>query len=792
MALVKYTNWAVDAGGNTIASSDYDVRDTSGTLVQIYSDSSGTTKTNPSTADASGKIEFYVDKGVYDITVGSGLSASTQRVTVGGPDVAFFSSRSEAVSAIAADSAEIEDKFMIFDGTVWYKYSSGATAISDMAGWLPADDVFPEHFQENTTPGTTDMADGINAMIAYAKSDDTVQRMLFKAKYLIGSPIDFSDVGGDRYDIVGGSSIGATEITVAYHGYGADAVSGAAFSFGDPDSPAYQTAFAVSGFYFKRASSSYRSPIGIEGASLAQSRFDDITFGSWSNINFSLNTPQNVRGMDITTFGGGLSFEYKDASAVTVTQSGTTLTATGAIFSASDVGKTVGIWGTGGSDYRRKAVITGYTSATQVTVAKSVTDATARNLYFGSPFASISSGGTTLTADASCFTTDHVGLVIWIKGAGANGGLHRAKITSYTSATQVEIDTAAESTVTTAEFGVPAFEIYSDDAIGNGASDNRFYGLQIENHKGIGVCLYDNDRLHLDGKIHSNQDISSPDLYSISTIWSDRWGGSFYGDWDAQYIGEHRSWFGNQTTSLHIPSLNSRSARDEVIAHIGLRSPTFEGAVVHFGEITTIGDSSTAEVVGDMITDDNSPIAGYALSGTFSRSEYDLNRSFLGNNVSSDRDGALEAASVSFDGGTNVLDSFIDRTSWTPVVADAPSGGNVAGGVFTGQYCKVGPLIVLSFRLTTIDTTGMTAGNPLYIRGLPVAMAAGTNNIVTGSLRVENIATGDKPVTPFGDDGDSALLLYVNNTGAASATLKVSDLTSGTAAIRGSIVYMAN
>lgn len=171
MTLVKYTNWAVDAGGNTIASSDYDVRDTSGTLVQIYSDSSGTTKTNPSTADTSGKIEFYVDKGVYDITVGSGISATTTRAPIGGPDVAYFDSRADAV---AASDAELDGRSLIFDGTVWYKRSAGATAIPDMQGWLPEGDITPLHFQENTTPGTTDMATGFAAMFAYWETIDVV------------------------------------------------------------------------------------------------------------------------------------------------------------------------------------------------------------------------------------------------------------------------------------------------------------------------------------------------------------------------------------------------------------------------------------------------------------------------------------------------------------------------------------------------------------------------------------------------------------------------------------------
>lgn len=135
MALVKYQNWAVDEAGNIVASSAYEVRDTAGVLVSIYSDAGGTAASNPGTATAGGLIEFYAEKGVYDITAGGGPSATTQRAVIGGPDVAYFASRAEAVAAVAAGSAEIEGKSLIFDGLTWYKAVTGSTDIGDMHGW---------------------------------------------------------------------------------------------------------------------------------------------------------------------------------------------------------------------------------------------------------------------------------------------------------------------------------------------------------------------------------------------------------------------------------------------------------------------------------------------------------------------------------------------------------------------------------------------------------------------------------------------------------------------------------
>jgi hypothetical protein len=596
------------------------------------------------------------------------------------------------------------------------------------------------------------------------------------------------DTGGLRYEVEGGSNIASTKVICDYNGYGSGTTYGPCFEFGDKSSPSYQTAVALNGFLFTKGPNCTRPPLAISADSWAQSRINDITSGGWNNTVISLNTPQNVRGTNITTFGGGVSFEYKDSSAVTVTQSGTTLTADGAIFSSSDVGKTVGIWGIG-TDYRRRAVITSFTDSQNVEVAKDVTDATARRLIFASPFASMTAGSPTLTADANCFTADHVGLVLWVKGAGDNSGLLRAEITAFVSSSQVTLSLNAETTTTTSEFCVAAMEIWSDEVnLSNGASDNRFYGVQIEDHNGVGLCVYDSDILHIDGKIHSEQTVSSDD-YSLSTIWADRWAGSFYGDWDAQYLGEHRAWFGNQTSTLHINNLHSRSARDEVIAHIGPRATTFEGASIVFGNVTVTGSSSTSNIRGEMITDDNLTIPGYVLEGSFTRPEYDETRVFLGKSAFATNDGELAAESISFDNLGNNLDAYERATAFTPEIADAASGGNTATGVIQGVYERIGNLMFVSLRLANIDTTGMTGGNDLYIRNLPEPLRGGAANIVTGGARLDNV-TFSGNVQVFADDADDYFLLYDCTSGSAASPLTVSALSSGTAAIRLSIVYL--
>lgn len=81
MARYPYTNWAVDQAGNVLNGAAFEVRTSAGVLVPtIYAaETGGTTVANPGTADSSGKITFWIDDGIYDITIGSGASEVTER-----------------------------------------------------------------------------------------------------------------------------------------------------------------------------------------------------------------------------------------------------------------------------------------------------------------------------------------------------------------------------------------------------------------------------------------------------------------------------------------------------------------------------------------------------------------------------------------------------------------------------------------------------------------------------------------------------------------------------------------
>lgn len=448
-------------------------------------------------------------------------------------------------------------------------------------------------------------------------------------KYKITSYLDFTFIGGERGEIIGGDgTFEVATIIVDFDGYTTDS----AFKLGDSNSPSYQAGISISGFKFEKGSSSSYQPIGINAASLAQSRISNITVGSWNNTFLSLATPQNCRFENITLFSGGKSWLYKNSSGITVTQSSTTVTASASIFSASDVGHTISFWGSAPNYQRRKAKITTYISPTQVIVDFDFTDTAPKVLYFDAPYVSINSGSSTLTADSSCFSPNDVGLIVYIKNAGLNGRLLRAKIQSYISATQVTISTNASNTATNVEFTCPAVEIYTHSGASNGGSDNTFMNLQVENHRATGVVMHDQDLLcFVNSKIHAEQ---TPDLtipaFSQSALWLDQVSGYFQGGTQAQYLDDSKIYAVYQTSLFNFESISIRTAYNETVFEIDSKAPGFEGGLLNIGDLALAGAYS-GKSIDELIVDNNTTSKGYFIAGTISYDEYNQTRTYVGN-----------------------------------------------------------------------------------------------------------------------------------------------------------------
>lgn len=131
------------------------------------------------------------------------------------------------------------------------------------------------------------------------------------------------------------------------------------------------------------------------------------------------------------------------------------------------------------------------------------------------------------------------------------------------------------------------------------------------------------------------------------------------------------------------------------------------------------------------------------------------------------------------------------ENTWSAVLSDAASGGNVATiGTNYASYIKIGKLVMASFRLLSITTAGMTAGNTLQLQGLPFLSFNNSNYRATGTVRLDNVAfTGYVMVIMSGNVTNASFVEHTS--GAAANFIIVSDLTSGTASLTGQITYIA-
>lgn len=141
--------------------------------------------------------------------------------------------------------------------------------------------------------------------------------------------------------------------------------------------------------------------------------------------------------------------------------------------------------------------------------------------------------------------------------------------------------------------------------------------------------------------------------------------------------------------------------------------------------------------------------------------------------------------------GTSELFDDYEEGTWTPVVSDASSSGNNASGTFNGYYTKIGNRVLVDCSLTNANTSGMTAGNDLFITGLPFPTANVTGTVIyTGAVVMHSVATSGNSAAGL-QDNQNYLRIYETVSGATFDYITVGDLTSGSADIRFSLTYEA-
>jgi hypothetical protein len=136
--------------------------------------------------------------------------------------------------------------------------------------------------------------------------------------------------------------------------------------------------------------------------------------------------------------------------------------------------------------------------------------------------------------------------------------------------------------------------------------------------------------------------------------------------------------------------------------------------------------------------------------------------------------------------------------TFTPVVADAVSGGNTATmNSAQGRYTKVGRMVHVTIQLLNINTTGMSSSSQLYVRDLPFTAYDNDDEMKwVGSLFSAGVATADAahgPWVPVISDNNDWLsfLGTLNSSSTLPDSLKVSDILTNGADIFLSISYEA-
>jgi hypothetical protein len=126
-------------------------------------------------------------------------------------------------------------------------------------------------------------------------------------------------------------------------------------------------------------------------------------------------------------------------------------------------------------------------------------------------------------------------------------------------------------------------------------------------------------------------------------------------------------------------------------------------------------------------------------------------------------------------GMTSQLLNWYEEGTFTPVAADAATGGNVATSASaSGRYTRIGNIVTVNFTIYNINTTGMTAGNPFYIRGLP--FANNSSEAANGVVDMRNTAFITYPTVNLGTSA-SAILFFEHVSGAGVNAILVSAVT---------------
>lgn len=153
---------------------------------------------------------------------------------------------------------------------------------------------------------------------------------------------------------------------------------------------------------------------------------------------------------------------------------------------------------------------------------------------------------------------------------------------------------------------------------------------------------------------------------------------------------------------------------------------------------------------------------------------------------------ATFAGGLSFGASPQTTLSWNEEGSWTPQIADAATGGNLAGGTFTGRYYRIGNMVTVWANLLNLVQGGMVATQALHVRNLPYPCRAISGWFWHGLASVSRFTfTGF--VTTRMIQGTNYLFFLQHNSGLGSqeTNILISDIgTSGFADLYFTVSYL--
>jgi len=272
-----------------------------------------------------------------------------------------------------------------------------------------------------------------------------------------------------------------------------------------------------------------------------------------------------------------------------------------------------------------------------------------------------------------------------------------------------------------------------------------------------------------------------------------------------------------ETSAKHVVLVGDDTGADHTILD---GNPTAGVALYYDGSIglnvTAVGidiyDAGTARICSSYFNGDNFTIYNKVVSGTVKIEGKDSGSALTTMSIF-DPDGAVELyhnnvkavetdtngiivkgsvifpAAQSASADANALDDYEEGT-WTPVPADAASGGNTGDAVTEdGVYTKTGRLVTATCRLISINTTGLTAGNTFYIQGLPYAPSGFPG--VGGAATAHLVDWTGNYITSFINTGASAIYFLEIGDNAANTVTIVSDISDDNSNLYLTITYIA-